>query len=121
MLEIHRGYATICQADKQQFPASYLVADLGKPGVPKLSPRELYTIRKIEPNVGINGLRFEHAGRHFIVFVAGLGPCHTFVPGYPVLDAEPCWFNMPVDGVHAMPCRDKRASWMSDLKIVRAF
>jgi hypothetical protein len=65
-------------------PLSYLVSDLGKPGVPLLDKRSRADLRRIEHSHHSRTLRFSflflpgkqtEARREFIIFDADQGPC----------------------------------------------
>src|ERR1700737_7750 len=65
-------------------PVSYLVSDLGKPGVPLLDIRSRADLRRIERSHDSRTLRFSflflpgkqaEARREFIIFDADQGPC----------------------------------------------
>ncbi len=76
-----------------QGPRSYLVSDLGNPGVPDLSRSELNTLRSIQRYVHSRLLRFAFVGQYggeFIIFNAKLGPCLDAAGGYRVLNGAFC-------------------------------
>jgi hypothetical protein len=74
---------------------TYRVADLGKPGVPRLTVTESSTVRRISAKVRSRTLRFTVLRDRvdprlpaLVVFDAKLGVCPT-IPGYGVLNG-PC-------------------------------
>lgn len=70
---------------KSSGPKSYLVADVGKGGVPVLSIRNRWTIQRIEASHHSPTLRFAILDK-LIVFDARHGPCYDVAGGYPVLN-----------------------------------
>lgn len=76
---------------KELPPQSYLAADMGRPGFPKLTARERSTVRRFATHANAKTLRIAWvaaiSGEHgFIVFDAYDGPCETWAPGYKVLN-----------------------------------
>lgn len=74
-------------------PQSYLAADIGKPGFPKLRQRELQTVRSIQHDGHWKSLRIAWLGyattpHNFIVFDATDGPCEVAAGGYAVLNGD---------------------------------
>ncbi len=70
-------------------PKSYLVKDLGKPDVPRLSSVQLRTIRAIRRYVASPTLRFTFTDyQGFTIFDADKGPCLDLAGGYPVLNGS---------------------------------
>jgi hypothetical protein len=69
---------------------SYLVSEIGRPGVPRPSRSEIETVNRIKKYVHSKHLRFEYLGRQFIVYDATHGPCDTGAPAYLVLNAPGC-------------------------------
>lgn len=116
--EVRIGYKTICRVDGRDFPPSYLVSDLGKPGVPKLEPAFLRQVRDISRYVHSKTLRFQEVEAQFLVYDASLGPCLLAAPGYWVLNAPGCnLYFMPADewnGPSAVPgCYTPRRPWIA--------
>jgi hypothetical protein len=115
--EIHRGYETVCRVDGRDFPPSYRVSDMGKPGVPLLRGDELHQVRMISRYVHSPNLRFQEVAGQFLVYDASLGPCLLAAPGYWVLNAHACnLYFMPADewdGPSAVPgCYSPQRPWM---------
>jgi hypothetical protein len=103
-------------------PRSFLVRDLGKPGVPALDSDQLKTIHQIQQYVHAKTLRFAFVGRasqDFIVFNAKLGPCLDAAGGYVLLNGECGDFYEPGEDPwyrHALPggtCGPSRP-WIRD-------
>lgn len=78
-------------------PLSYSAADVGKPGVPRLTKDQMASLKLIQRTQRPKHLRFvflsESAGpgpvpNDFIIFDAEAGPCADFAPGYPVLNVR---------------------------------
>jgi hypothetical protein len=90
-------------------PRSYLISDLGKPGVPELDGGERQTVRQIQRYVHAKTLRFAFVGRfsqEFIVFNAKLGPCLDTAGAYTLLNGECGDFYEPGEDpwyTHALP------------------
>ncbi len=82
-------------------PASYRVADIGKPGVPDLDPRSLATVMAIRHRVRHATLRFALLPQ-LIVFDATDGPCIDRAGGYPVLNGAPGAFYEPGDDPYSI-------------------
>jgi len=105
--EIHRGVQTVCRVDGKEFPPSFLVSDLGKPGVPKLNADELHDVHLISRYVHSPTLRFQEVAGQFLIYDASFGPCFLAAPGYWVLNAASCnLYFMPADewsGPSAVP------------------
>lgn len=105
--ELHRGFATMCQVNGLDFPPSYLVSDLGKPDVPKITKSQMREVGLILHYVHSPTLRFQTVAGHFLVYDASLGPCMQYAPGYWVLNAGTCnVYFMPADerdGPSAVP------------------
>jgi hypothetical protein len=74
---------------KPEGPKSYSIADIGRPGVPKLTADQLVTIRSIHKRIHSPFLRFVFAGQ-FIVFDATGGPCLDAVGIYKILNGLDC-------------------------------
>lgn len=116
--EVHIGYEAICRVDGRDFPPSYLVSDLGKPGAPKLEPGLLQQVHDISKYVHSRTLRFQQIAGQFLVYDASLGPCLLAAPGYWVLNARSCnLYFMPADGwdgPSAVPgCSTPPRPWIS--------
>jgi len=72
-------------------PISYFARDVGKPGVPRLSPSERAMLRSIMQYVHSPLLRFAHVSHgRFIVYAIRMKPgiCMDEAPGYLVLNRE---------------------------------
>lgn len=82
----HDGPGTSCVVDGASGPPSYLVRDIGKANVPKLTTAQLDMLRRIRVYVHPSTLRFAFVGGEFIVFDASQGPCKPNAPGYSVLN-----------------------------------
>lgn len=67
-------------------PASYLVSDLGKAGVPALTLADRSSSLAITRYVHSRYLRFTNLHGRFIVFDAPLGPCLYAAGGYRILN-----------------------------------
>lgn len=70
-------------------PTSYLVSDIGNPGVPVLSSRQTSMVKRIRKYIHSENLRFafiEDYNPSFIVFDADGGPCLDVAPGYWILN-----------------------------------
>ena len=68
-------------------PPSYSVYDIGKTGVPRVTPSQIGLIRRILKYVGSPTIRFAFLSRHeFIVFDTQGQPCAAFALGLPVLN-----------------------------------
>jgi hypothetical protein len=79
-------------------PRSYLVSDMGRPGVPDLDRDEIATINQIQHYLRAKTLRFAFVGKpsqEFIVFNAKLGPCLEAAGGYQVLNEDCLDFYEP--------------------------
>ncbi len=72
-------------------PAIYSVRDIGKAGVPRLTPTQLRSVRMIEGAFGSAHLQFvllpERA--ELVVFNATRGVCANWAGGYPLLNDNP--------------------------------
>ena len=116
MAERRAGLGTVCVVDSLAGPPSYLVRDIGKPGVPELTNEQLVMIRKIRVYVHPSTLRFATVGGTFIVFDASLGPCEPGAPGYSVLNGSCNEMYSPTDnfaGTGAVPgCWNAPRPWM---------
>lgn len=117
VLEVHRGFETICRVDGKDFPPSYRVADMGKPGVPPLEGEELQQVHAISRYVHSPTLRFQEIAAQFLVYDASLGACLLAAPGYWVLNAPRCnMYFMPADawnGPSAVPgCYSPPRPWV---------
>ncbi len=67
-------------------PPSFSVKDIGKPGVPTLSPQQISIVRGISRYVHSQTLRFAFIGDRFIVFDATQGPCSEAAVGYRIMN-----------------------------------
>lgn len=76
---------------------SYLVRDLGKPGVPGVNVKDIRMLRAIRKYIHASTLRFAYVGGEFIVFDAAQGPCAPFAPGYTVLNGAYNEMYSPTD------------------------
>jgi hypothetical protein len=94
---IHVGPGIQCQPDYRYIralhapPITYAAADVGKPGVPKLTAQERAVLRRIERYVKSDTLRiawvdYASTPRHFIIYDADAGPCYTQTHAYAVLN-----------------------------------
>lgn len=115
--EVDRGLQTICRVDGKDFPPSYLVSDLGEPGVPKLTSTQVHQLREISRYVHSATVRFQTVNGHFLVYNASLGPCMLAAPGYWVLNTDACnLYFMPADeweGPSAVPgCYTPKRPWI---------
>lgn len=82
------GAGTVCTYNGRVGPPSYLVRDIGKPGVPHLDGPDKRMLEAIMRYVHPSTLRFAYIGGHFAVFDAQYGPCYG--GQYPVLNASWC-------------------------------
>lgn len=72
-----------------QGPRNYSVAEIGNPGIPKLTRRQLKSISSIKQYISSPFLRFAFVSDELIVFDAVDGPCFDGgAPGYPVLNGD---------------------------------
>jgi hypothetical protein len=114
--ERHNGLAMFCVVDGVSSPPSYLVRDIGKPDVPKLTAAQLAMVRKIRVYVHPTTLRFANVAGEFIVFDASRGPCETSAPGYSVLNGACNEMYSPTDnfdGTRAVPgCWNAPRPWI---------
>lgn len=71
-------------------PPSYLVRDIGREGVPTLSPGERRIARRIREYLKSPNLRFARLPDRprFVIFDATQGPCADFAGGYHVLNTS---------------------------------
>lgn len=112
------GFGTACRLGGDTGPASYPVADIGKPGVPKLSARNLAMIHAIQVYVHSKTLMFTvnaPGSLPFIVFDARDGVCSGTQFG--ALNARACnAFYVPADihnGIGAMiGCYEAPRPWI---------
>lgn len=104
-------------------PQSYRIADIGKPGFPKLAPDELAMVRRIQRYIHSSTLRIAWVVQSttpngFIVFNATDGPCEVWAAGYKVLNGGCNEFYQPGENpynTHPVPdCyrADERPPWM---------
>lgn len=113
--QVGRGIA--CRINGHQFgPLSYSARDVGRKGVPKLSPTDLSELHQIERYVHSPNLRFAFETGTFIVFNAMLGPCYGGAPGYQVLNGATCKASWaPTDGLGALPdCFNPPRPWVKN-------
>ncbi len=90
-------------------PQSYLAADVGKPGFPTLTSRQMRSLKRFVHPVNAKTLRIswvaEYSGENgFIVFDATDGPCEVWAGGYSVLNGTCNEFYQPGEnpyGSHA--------------------
>jgi hypothetical protein len=115
--EVPMGRGIACDVwnpgeQKRTTPPSYLVADIGKAGVPRPAPNDLRTVRQIQHYVHVETLRFVYAAGEFMVYDAVYEPCAGFAPGYFVLNggcneyympASTSDFSIPVPGCLGPP------------------
>jgi hypothetical protein len=105
---IHVGAGIQCQPEYRDVrgfhdpPVTYTAADIGKPGVPKLTEQERAVLRRIERYIKSNTLRIawlDHAPpqRRFIIYDADAGPCYTQSHAYPVLNGSCNEYYGPAD------------------------
>jgi hypothetical protein len=74
---------------KVEPPESYAVADIGRPGVPRLSPKQMRLVRDIRRYVKSPHLRFVwYSDAYFMVYDAVAGACVDTAPGYLVLNGS---------------------------------
>lgn len=69
-------------------PVIYSVTEIGKPGVPALTPSQLGTVRRIERAFGTAHLQFVLLPE-LVVFNATRGVCANWAGGYPMLNDNP--------------------------------
>lgn len=77
-------------------PPSYRASDLGKPGVPKVTGKNLVTLEKLERTASSPTLRFAYVDGEFIIYDAFNGPCSRIVP-YSVMNGACSEEYAPVD------------------------
>ena len=103
-------------------PQSYLAADIGKPGFPKLRPSELQMVGRIRHDGHWKSLRIAWLGyattpHNFIVFDATDGPCEVGAGGYAVLDGDCNEFYQPGENPYSTHagsgCYPESRPWMS--------
>lgn len=63
----------------------YSVTEIGKPGVPTLTPAQVRAVRKIQRAFGTAHLQFVLLPE-FVVFNATRGVCANWAGGYPMLN-----------------------------------
>jgi len=97
--EVHQGISVRCQVDGADGPRSYLVADIGHIGVPKLSAAARAVIETIRPYGHRDTLRFLFFGKELVVFDAVYGPCFASSPGYWVLNGACNEYYSPTDNL----------------------
>lgn len=85
---VRRGLGVICDNYGRTSPTSYLVYDIGKPGIPKISKTNLIMLHQMMEYVHPSTLRFAYVGGRFIVFDARSGACSG--TQYAVLNAKWC-------------------------------
>ncbi len=111
------GSGAECLVDGKSGPASYLVSDLGRAGVPPLSAHEKAEIAAIRRFNHSRTLRFAFVGGTFVIFDAVEGPCEPYAPGYPVLNSGCNARYSPTDDfehISAVPdCSQSPRPWMS--------
>jgi hypothetical protein len=90
VLEVTDGLSVACEVNGAFGPRSYLIADIGRPGVPRLTTEQRALAKRIRRYVHSRSLRFTFFGEYFAVFDAVQGPCYTQAPGYQVLNAPRC-------------------------------
>lgn len=102
----HRGFADVCTMNGRTSAESYSIADVGKPGVPKLSRSDSNVLHGIEEYIHSATMRFAFVGGRFIVYDAITGVCSPQAPGYFNL-AGACneYYTPPLDitATHAEP------------------
>ena len=106
IIEIAAGAGIACSVDGDVGPPSYLVRDLGKPGVPRIPAHDVAIVRRIAKYLDSKDLRFAYPGGQFIVYNAINGPCEPHAPGYPVLNLQCNMMYSPTDnfdGPRAVP------------------
>jgi hypothetical protein len=122
---ISKGAGIVCEASgRDDFgrvwyigvsPASYLVTDIGRKGVPTLHQDDLRMLHKIQRYIHSKVLRFISISGHPLFFNAVAGPCIGGAPGYPVLNGYCNEYYMPsgeFTGTHSVPgCMTPRP-WM---------
>jgi hypothetical protein len=95
--EIRTDLSVRCLVDDRMGPPSYLVRDMGKRGVPRVTPANARMVNAITKYVHSKTLRFAYIGREFIVFDAAQGPCAPYAPGYSVLNGAYNEMYSPTD------------------------
>ena len=99
-------------------PRSYLVSDIGKPGVPHLDARAMRAIHKIQRYVHSSTLRF--VAEPFMLFDATRGPCLDIAGEYPLLNGACNEFYEPgEDPYHAKAAPGDicpKYPWMRDAR-----
>ena len=72
-------------------PVTYLVADIGRRGAPRLDNVDATMVRTIARDLRHpTSLRFTFLGRRLIVYDAVDGTCSAAAPGYQVLNVRSC-------------------------------
>jgi hypothetical protein len=89
-----------CEEPNVVGPPSYLVSDIGKPGVPTLTADQLTLVHRIRHYLHSKTLRFAfvnayNRGPRFIVFEGDDAPCSDAALGYPVLNSDTNEFYEP--------------------------
>lgn len=115
VLRLGQGFA--CEFDRTVAPASYLISDIGRPGVPKLRPRDLAAIDAIQKHVRISTLRFSYVGSEFVVFNAPLpvtSVCSPETPPFAVWTGACNEYYNPLLGVTeaVMDCGHPPRPWI---------
>lgn len=83
-------------------PASYLVSDLGKPGVPRPSAAQASLVRQIARYRSSRTLRFLFLNDRLVVFDAKDGPCSGSANAYEVLNGAPNLFYSPGENPYVL-------------------
>ena len=95
--EVMVGSGIACRLSSSAVgPTSYAAQDVGKPGLPKVSPKDLATLKRIIRTAGDPTLRFAYVMGEFIVYDAFNGPCAGMVR-YRVINGACNEFYEPYD------------------------
>ena len=101
--ELRIGAGVACYRDGTIGPPSYLVADVGKMNVPKLSAADVATLRKRFSDTAPTTLRFLSlplAEPHLVVFNASLSElCNPISPPFKDLNGSCNQYYSPLEGM----------------------
>ena len=116
-VEVQIGSGTACYLNGHTSAASFSVSDIGRPGVPKVSPSDLSMLHAIMHYVHTRTLRFVFLSGKFYIYDASVGLCNPSPSGYYVLNASSCnvYYQPPLDlkAPHAVPgCWNVPRPWI---------
>ncbi|MGD0969693.1 MAG: hypothetical protein ABR949_15580 [Candidatus Aquilonibacter sp.] len=105
---VHAGEGIQCQPSYRDVrgphapPITYAAADVGKPGVPRLTAQERALLHRIEYYVKSGTLRIAWLNdappqHRFIIYDADAGPCYAQSRAYPVLNGNCLEYYGPAD------------------------